>query len=833
MAEAHAFANIGSHQKRGVLLHVTEEGVTFNVSVHIPSLPLLRRAVWRRIFRFRNAAVNGFYPLGPLFVLVFVAVLIVTVLSVGGDNWLRSGSVADVVWEIGLRLPWADGCGNKCRIGVLAAWTGLVFLLLVVFFQRSILRALLARNPFLKRKVPRVWARVWAGLVMLLSGRKPLMYSFQSSLPALPLPALEQTVRNHMASVRHVLDEGEWEEAQREAEAFLRSEGPTLQRYLQLKRFISPNYVADWWEKYCYLRGRAPIMINSNYYCMDSAYVRPTNVQTARVAGILHQFMQFKKMIDREVVPPIMFQGVVPLCMDQYKRMFSSTRLPGRECDEIKQYDVDVSKHIAVLHHGYWYRMPMYRWDGTPFTPSEMQGMLDAVKADVAGREPCDEDEGSIAAMTAWDRSKWAEAREEYFSEGLNKVSLQMIESAILVVVLDDDAPADGDFTAKAYSLMHGHDGTDRWFDKTITMVGFANGMVGWNCEHSWADAPVIGHLIEWAQLTGEHIAEYYDARGNCKVTEPSGTAAPPTPARASWSLSELARKSIRKARAASAALCSDLDLQCQCFEAYGKGVMKACGVSPDAWIQMAMQLAYFRDQGRFRLTYESSMTRLFKLGRTETVRPVCDESVAFVRAFEDGSTTDEDVLELLRAASTRHTNVSKDCMAGQGWDRHLFGLYIVSVGKEIESPFLKRALSTPWRLSTSQQPQNQTDRWSLKNPEHEKRVSPGGGFGPVADDGYGVSYMLSGEDYVYFHVSSKRSSPETDSTRFYGHIEASFARLRDLFEGAATAAAAGGTGGGSKAAPRTPKSIGGAASGGGKTPARRSARLKRGGGER
>jgi hypothetical protein len=39
--------------------------------------------------------------------------------------------------------------------------------------------------------------------------------------------------------------------------------------------------------------------------------------------------------------------------------------------------------------------------------------------------------------------------------------------------------------------------------------------------------------------------------------------------------------------------------------------------VSPDAYIQLAMQLAYHRDQGRFDATYESSMTRLFLHGRT------------------------------------------------------------------------------------------------------------------------------------------------------------------------------------------------------------------------
>lgn len=35
-----------------------------------------------------------------------------------------------------------------------------------------------------------------------------------------------------------------------------------------------------------------------------------------------------------------------------------------------------------------------------------------------------------------------------------------------------------------------------------------------------------------------------------------------------------------------------------------------------------------------------------------------------------------------------------------------------------------------------------------------EHLVSPGGGFGPVADDGYGVSYMVAREQETFFHVS-------------------------------------------------------------------------------
>ena len=46
------------------------------------------------------------------------------------------------------------------------------------------------------------------------------------------------------------------------ARKFLVEEGPKLQRYLVLKSWYATNYVTDWWEKYVYLIGRSPIVIN-------------------------------------------------------------------------------------------------------------------------------------------------------------------------------------------------------------------------------------------------------------------------------------------------------------------------------------------------------------------------------------------------------------------------------------------------------------------------------------------------------------------------------------------------------------------------------------------
>jgi carnitine O-palmitoyltransferase 1 len=184
----------------------------------------------------------------------------------------------------------------------------------------------------------------------------------------------------------------------------------------------------------------------------------------------------------------------------------------------------------------------------------------------------------------------------------------------------------------------------------------------------------------------------------------------------------------------------------------------------------------------QFALTYEASVTRLFNMGRTETVRSLTCESRAFVEKMLDAKASVKDKVAAIQAAEKKHTSLYKHAMTGGGVDRHLFGLYVTSVGLGYDSDFLKSALKMPWTLSTSQTPQKQTNRW---NPEGDDRiyVSPGGGFGPVADDGYGVSYMFPNDDCIFFHVSSKKSSSATDTSRFMRNIEASLADVKQVLE--------------------------------------------------
>ena len=149
--------------------------------------------------------------------------------------------------------------------------------------------------------------------------------------------------------------------------------------------------------------------------------------------------------------------------------------------------------------------------------------------------------------------------------------------------------------------------------------------------------------------------------------------------------------------------LLNDVDLHILIHDAFGKGLVKKCKTSPDAFIQMALQLAYYRDIGKHHLTYEASMTRLFREGRTETVRSCSIESCEWVKSMNDSSLTNAERIKLFNKACDYHQTQYRDAMTGKGVDRHLFCLYVVSKYLELDLPFLKEVLSEPWRLSTSQ----------------------------------------------------------------------------------------------------------------------------------
>lgn len=147
----------------------------------------------------------------------------------------------------------------------------------------------------------------------------PRLYSFQRSLPSLPVPSLNDTIKRYLRSIRPVLDDENFKRVEGEARDFQKGIGKKLQRYLVLKSWWADNYVSDWWEQYVYHKNRKPLMGFSNIYSGDNvAY--PTTDQATRAANFVHLLMQYREKIVNQTLTPLMIQNVVPLCTWQMER---------------------------------------------------------------------------------------------------------------------------------------------------------------------------------------------------------------------------------------------------------------------------------------------------------------------------------------------------------------------------------------------------------------------------------------------------------------------------------------------------------------------------------
>ena len=109
-----------------------------------------------------------------------------------------------------------------------------------------------------------------------------------------------------------------------------------------------------------------------------------------------------------------------------------------------------------------------------------------------------------------------------------------------------------------------------------------------------------------------------------------------PTPAKLEFDLQAPLLEAITTAEKAFDGLIKTQDLRAVYCPQYGKNMIKKFGVSPDAFAQMVIQLAYFKLYGVCRATYESAQTKKYRWGRTETCRSVSNESVAWVKAMEN-----------------------------------------------------------------------------------------------------------------------------------------------------------------------------------------------------
>lgn len=740
-----------------------------------------RQMIIRNYFRFRNSIRNGVWPTSTNNLGVACGFSLYLLEYEPASAHAVTAHLKRAVAALPLPSKTPKWLAN------LVGSVGLSFVFFVILMKvrQYLLRILLAYRGWMYENVREVsWKnKLWGLTVKFVSGYQPSLYSCQRSLPRMPVPAIDETLSKLLDSLKPLCSEEEFKEYSKQAQDFECSIGPRLQRLLYLKSWWAPNYVSDWWEKYVYLMSRCPLVINSNYYALDHYIWTPTSRQVSRAANVVHSILSIKRQIDREELQPLLLRNTIPICMAQYERLFSTVRVPGEEIDELLHFDSRESRHIVVWRQGLFYQLGIYDDKNQLLSVTVLEKFFQDIIDDAdKHKESVSESERSVAALTGLPRTEWARILRENFKSGINKDNMDLINKAVCMVVLSDKVPES--LSDKGKMLLHS-DGRTLWCDKSVNVFFFPDGHCGLNVEHSMADAPVMGHVWEYA-MTMEVIERRYLDSGQVMPPPKSfkpGNAAHPR--RIIWDITDSLEKQINKAYAFNQKNNDDLELVIREHTKFGKGVIKKAKISPDAFIQISLQLAYYRHSGRFCQTYEASATRLYQNGRTETVRSCTEESAAFVRAMVSSKMSKEELLQLLRVAGIRHQKLYRDAMNGLGIDRHLFALFVVSKGLGYESQFLESVMRRPWTLSTSQQPQQQiqANTPDINLEPFRKMCSPGGGFGPVSDEGYGVSYMLPTEYNIFFHVSSKRSCPSTDSSKFADLIFKSMDDIRLLFD--------------------------------------------------
>ncbi|KAH9935245.1 acyltransferase ChoActase/COT/CPT [Amylocystis lapponica] len=613
-------------------------------------------------------------------------------------------------------------------------------------------------------------------------------------LPRLPVPDLHQTLQKYTKSLEPFLLEDEAAggpsfQTSRDIHAkvvedFERGVGKICQeRLLALDKASPYNWLDDnFWLKKAYHEWRSPLLINSNWWLafINDRTAGTTGWQVRRAASLVHGVLDWKARLE-VLYPGTTRQGI--WLHDTTAQIFNICRIPQLQCDTFSSPPPTSSpnaRKVLVILHDWFYAVEVLDQNLTPISPDEIERRLNAVVADVGARLERSETAVPVGVLSADDRDRWAKNVQHLLSlSPTNASTFQTICESIFALSLDpythvlpstpsSALPAPNtsqELTAHLHNVRSGHHARpahNRWWDKPLTLIVEANARAGALGEHSPCDALVPSIATEYAVVHGVLPRE-----DGVDLAEAGWE-------RLEWTLDARIADECTAAALRAREVVADSDNGLLWFDAYGAEWMKAAaGFSPDAYIQMALQLAWYRSRGCFTATYETALTRLYKRGRTETIRVLTTESRAFVLAMDDPQVPAQRRLVLLRSAIEKHGALTRQAALGRGIDRHLLGLQQMLHSDEREHhPLLDDPLfirSQTWKLSTSGLSEG-----------HQFR---GTGFGAQYHDGYGINY-LAGPDIIKFGIESKYSCPETSTEDFKVLISQALLDMRTVCSG-------------------------------------------------
>ncbi|KAI9313766.1 acyltransferase ChoActase/COT/CPT [Dichotomocladium elegans] len=610
-------------------------------------------------------------------------------------------------------------------------------------------------------------------------------FSLQHTLPRLPVPSLKESCAVYLQSLKPLLTPEAYIEAEKKVIDFATGPlGKSLQQRLLDIEATSPyNWLEDnFWLKKAYLEWREPLMVNSNWYILGKndpntppslLSNRPpagvfTHFQIHRAAHLTVRCLDYKEIIEKEAIPVEKIKGR-PQCMWQHSRIFALTRIPMYHCDSIVQYDISVSRHIVVFVRDQVYRVPVYiqtekGW--RHMTLAEMERALFAVVHHVLRLKEADR-QAPIGLLSSWDRDQWTVARNHLLAlDPINQATSREIESALFALCLDDYTNG---YDSKSRSQMGfcghlglGGAGHNRWYDKSFTLAVENSGQAIVMGEHSPCDALLVSYV--WDHMLDVPCPEPFDAsRVEPIMTE--GEAAHLL----QWRSDAFINTCLENAQKAANETLAFSDSYVEIFDVFGTDwIKKVARVSPDAFLQMVLQISYFRAHKKITPTYETGSTRKYLHGRTDTIRTCSIDSKKLCEGWDDPTLDAHAKYKLLQTATTSHSKYTRLASEGRACDRHLMVLRLLNADHQILSPTTGKLEPAPMHPMFEDPIYRASQTWRLSTSGLQAGLRlMGTGFGAVVPDGYGINYMAA-PGLVKFGIECKRV-PETLTAEQFG----------------------------------------------------------------
>ncbi|XP_048586991.1 carnitine O-acetyltransferase isoform X2 [Nematostella vectensis] len=589
------------------------------------------------------------------------------------------------------------------------------------------------------------------------------MMALENDLPKLPVPALDDTMDKYLNAIRPLINDDDFENTQELVNEFRKKDGigEILQEKLLEKAKKTDNWMAEWWDNIAYLDVRVPVVINYNPSCTFPKENFSDRFDFIRYSTrLIRTVLKFRQMIDSEQLS-IDKMGNKPLNMYQYKLFLCGCRVPQLNREKYYVAAKGQAKHIVVAHRNQFYSVDVYDSKGQPLGESEIAAQLLKIVQNTEPEEP------PVGVFTSENRDVWAKERYAMAKDRNNRANFEMIESSICILCLDKPCPPSTQVpsitecpsdSVTGRQTLHGdgieYNSLNRWFDKPNQFTVSEDGHCGVCYEHTCAEAPTVGRM--WEEIMKE--------RKDYKSIEVKDRSDLPVPKKMKWNLKPSILQNMETAKDRLDSFVKDTDVRLFSYQGYGKNFIKSLKLSPDAWFQISLQLAFYRLHGHVAPAYETGSTRQFKLGRTDTIRSASIATHEFVRAMTSKHASRAERYELMRKAINYHSTYTKETLDGKAVDRHLLGLKLTAVESGITLPAIFMDPSYQYffhfKLSTSQVPL-----------EHESWVV----FGPAVPDGYGICYNPQPNKLMY-SVSTFNSNPATNP----GHFAAAMQRSLD-----------------------------------------------------